>query len=221
MAKRSPLHQIAADTGATFVEDRGWIAPDTYAGTEIELAAVRSGVVLVDESPNGMIQVEGLAEAALSEAYGMSSLGIGEVSDVDGRRVARLRQDVFFVVVQPGDEVKTLKEIRDAAADTFITCTDVTSGRSGIGAIGPRSPELMSKVCGLDFSDGAFPAGQARQTSVAKTSQLIIRADRGGVPAYTLIGSRSLGAYLWALLMEAGTEWDIQPIGRSAHAALG
>jgi sarcosine oxidase gamma subunit len=44
----------------------------------------------------------------------------------------------------------------------------------------------------------------AWQTSVAKTTQLVIRDDLDdGQPSYWLIGARSLAAYLWATLLEA------------------
>ena len=51
------------------------------------------------------------------------------------------------------------------------------------------------------------------QTSVAKTHQLIIRADVADLPAYRLIGGRDLGAYVWDTLMEAGRDLQLSPIG--------
>ena len=55
----------------------------------------------------------------------------------------------------------------------------------------------------------------AKQSSVAKTTQLIIRRDLGEQPAYALIGGRSLAAYLWQTIMEAGQDLDIQPVGNA------
>ena len=75
--------------------------------------------------------------------------------------------------------------------------TDVTHGRSEIRVVGPASTSLMRKVCGLDFHPEAFPDGAARQSDVAKTTQLVIRRDIGELPAFSVIGARSLGAYLW------------------------
>ena len=219
--KRSPLHRVARDMGATFVDQEGWSIPDTYKGADAEGTAARVGVVLLDESPNGKLLVEGDAsEAALNSAFQLTNLSIGASARAERVRVVRLRPDLFYLAVNPGEETAILAEVRAGADGSFVTCTDITQGRAEIRTIGPRSPDLMSKVCGLDFSTDRFPDGQALQSSVAKTNQLIIRRDLGELPAYSLIGARSLGAYLWSVLMEAGTEWDIQPIGRSAHQSL-
>jgi glycine cleavage system aminomethyltransferase T len=58
------------------------------------------------------------------------------------------------------------------------------------------------------------------QTSVAKTHQLIIRADVIDLPAYRLIGGRALGAYVWDTLMEAGRDLQLSPIGCQALERL-
>ena len=219
--KRSPLYRLARDAGATFVDHAGWSIPDVYAGTDVELTAASIGVVLLDDTPNGKLQVEGAAaETAVTATFQLPTLAIGESVQTESARVVRLRPDLFYLAVSPGEVTKTLAKMRSGANDSFVTCTDITHGRAEIRVIGPRGPELMSKVCGLDFANHAFPDGHALQSSVAKTNQLIIRSDLGELPAYSLIGGRSLGAYLWSVLMEAGMEWDIQPIGRSAHRTL-
>ena len=86
--------------------------------------------------------------------------------------------------------------------------------------IGPDSQVLLSKVCGLDFHSSAFPNETAKQSSLAKTTQLIIRYDIGELPAFSIIGVQSLGPYVWDTLMEAGREFGIVPIGTAALAAL-
>ena len=105
-------------------------------------------------------------------------------------------------------------------SDQFITITDVTHGRSEILVIGPSSPELLSKLCGLDFHPSIFPDMVAKQSSFAKTSQLIIRRDIVGLVAFSIIGARSLGEYLWSTIIEAGREWDITLLGQSALNTL-
>ena len=78
----------------------------------------------------------------------------------------------------------------------------------------------------MDLHPKAFPNNSAKQSSVAKTSQLIIRSDRVSasgattVTAYTLIGARSLAAYLWETVLEAGRDLGIAPIGQAALEQL-
>ena len=137
--------------------------------------------------------------------------------------IYRLRNDLFFIITPPSKEVSAQKKLTtaSAASEQFVTVTDVTHGRVEIRVIGPNSQELLSKVCGLDFHPSAFPNETAKQSSLAKTTQLIIRCDIGELPAFSIIGSQSLGPYVWDTLMEAGREFGGVPIGRAALAALG
>ncbi len=219
--KRSPLHDLLLGLGATFVDLEGWSVPDVFSGVEVEVSAARDSVVLHDQTQNGKIQVEGSdSETVMQSTFDLPELSIGEITHLSGTCVVRLRADLFYLAVSPGEETKTLAEVRSHTGESLVTCTDITSGRAEVRIIGPRAPALMSKVCGLDFADSAFPTGHARQSSVAKTNQLIIRRDLDDLPTYSIIGARSLGAYLWSVLMEAGSEWDIQPVGQSAYQSM-
>ena len=219
--KLSPLHEIARDLEATFADVDHWRVAERFAGVEIETTAATTGVVLFDETAKGRIQVEGDAsDTVLTSAFTLPNLEVGAGTHHDGTNVVRLRQDLFYLSVPPGAEAETIEKVRAQANGSLVTATDITDGRTASRVIGPDAPTLMSKVCGLDFSEPSFPDGHARQSSVARTNQLIIRNDLQGNPAYSLVGSRSLGAYLWSVLMEAGAEWDIRPIGRSAHHEL-
>lgn len=219
--KLTPLHAAAQQCEARFVEYRGWRVAEAYAGAEV--AAAREGVVLADETPNGKLMVEGLeAEAVIQAVFGLSGLAVGGGGAVETDRVYRLRNDLFLIHTPPGGEGATLKRVtaRVQEASLFVTVTDVTHGRSEIRVVGPESPALMRKVCGLDFYSGAFPDGAARQTSVAKTAQLVIRRDIGPLRAFSIIGARSLGAYLWDTLLESGQALGAVPVGRAALQAL-
>ena len=128
----------------------------------------------------------------------------------------------------PGRETEANEALNKAVRgeNAFVTVTDVTHGRSELTIVGPRGPRLLSRLCGLDFQTQAFPNNYARQSSLAKTSQLIIRSDclsasgAETIVAFTLIGARSLAAYLWETVLEAGRDLDIAPIGQAALVQL-
>jgi heterotetrameric sarcosine oxidase gamma subunit len=106
------------------------------------------------------------------------------------------------------------------AATSLITVTEVTHANAELWLIGPHSAELLGRLCSLDFYASQFPNGAAKQSSVAKTTQLIIRQDRGGLPAYALIGPRSLASYLWQTVFEAGKDLGLQLMGNIAFEQL-
>ena len=217
--KLTPLHTIAQRLGATFTEQQGWRIPEVYATPETEIAAAQERVVLVDETPNGKLLLEGdHAESALMDAFDLDPLKINEGHD----GTYRLRNNLFFISTRPGGEIRAQKKLTTAvaASEQFATVTDITHGRAEIRMIGPDSQALLSKICGLDFHPSVFSNEAAKQSSLAKTTQLIIRYDIGELPAFSIIGVQSLGAYIWDTMMEAGREFGIVPIGTAALAAL-
>lgn len=201
------------------MEGQGWRIPEVYTTPEAEIAAARERVALADETPNGKLLLEGdHADSVLMEAFDLGSLQINEGRD----GIYRLRNDLFFLSTPPGKEVRAQKKLTATSktSEQFVTVTDITHGRAEMRVIGPASQELLSKVCGLDFHPSALPNETAKQSSLAKTTQLIIRGDIGELPAFSIIGARSLGPYVWDTLMEAGGEFGVVPIGRAASEAL-
>ena len=222
-SKLSPLYGVARSAGAQFCEVAGWQVPEVYTGAELESAAARRGVSLCDQTARGRLQVLGPAAAAvLAAVYQVTELPAGRGAAAGAYRVYRLRDDLFFLSTSAGDEGAAVREIETAARDRghFVTVTDMTHGRAEILVLGPTSPDLLRRVCGLDFDPAVFVGGRAAQSSVARTQQLIIRRDLGSVPAFSLMGARSVAAYLWETLMAAGREWGIAPIGRAGLQSL-
>ncbi len=221
--KLTPLHPVARRLGAQLVEHHGWQIPKVYTNLQSELEAARQRVALADASPNGRIAVEGAeVEQIVGEVYGLDGLDIGSGAAAENLHIYRLRRDVFFVHTPPGGEEGELKRLNDRATATkrFVTVSDSTHGQCEMRIIGPQSSALLRQVCGLDFHKTTFADGMARQTSVAKINQLIIRRDLGALPSFALVGARSMGEYLWGVLWEAGEEWDIAPVGMAALDSL-
>jgi aminomethyltransferase len=211
--KQSPIHALALKMGARFTEGAGWEVPTLFSDRETERLAAIHHVALADVSDRGKIIIEGqTAETALA----MPSLSIGDGLEVNGRYIFRLRADQFFVSTQAGYLEAVMAELNSAAqaSGELITVTDLTHGRSQFLVIGPKAADLLSHLCGLDFHHGQFPNLAARQSSVAKTRQLILRHDLDGLPVYALIGARSLAEYLWKTILEAGKGLSILPVGQ-------
>ena len=219
----TPIYAIARGLEAEFVEDHGWRVAAVYSTVEEEVAQARSGVALADETPRGKIRIEGEeAETALETAFAPGSLAIGAGAAIGAGHLYRLRPDLFYLSTDPGagEEARAKTAAAAESAGLLVSATDITHGCAEIRVVGAASPGLMSKVCGLDFDPAAFPDGGARPSSVARTAQTIIRRDIGALPAYSLVGPRSLGAYLWITLAEAGSQWGLAPLGRKALEEL-
>ena len=218
----TPLHGRWEALGAHLIEVAGWQVPERFGDGAPEARAAREGAALGDETPRAKLLVQGAeAAAAVAAATGLAAPRVGDVS---GGRVTAcgLRPDLLFVAAGPGEGEGILKTLEQAAAAAsgLVTVTDVTHGRFEYRIVGPEAPRLLSKVCGLDFDDDAFPDRRCRETSVARVKALVVRADAGGLPTWRILGGRALGAYVWDILMEAGAELGIAPIGAAALREL-
>ncbi len=219
-----PLHSRLQSLDAEFAERDGWQVAERFPEAAPDTAAL--GVAIADESANGKLQVQGEdAEGLVRSAFETPAPAVGKSASIEALgpgRVCRLRRDLFFIGSAPAAAATALDRLRElrVAEKAGAALTDLTHGRSELRLVGPAAPELLSKVCGLDFDPGRFLDGDARQGSVAKTRQLIVRGDIGGLPSYSLIGGRSLGPYLWDTLMQAGAEFALAPLGLRDLQAL-
>jgi heterotetrameric sarcosine oxidase gamma subunit len=218
----SPLEpawmRLDATVGKT---DEGWRVPVAFGGAAGELQAAREGVVLGDDTPRGKIRVQGDGvDATVRDALGQLPEHVGRMAQAGAVEIVLLRPDLCHVGTTAPGRDSALAALTAACRSTPVTITDVTHGRFELRLVGPAAPVLLSKVCGIDFHGSAFGTGQARETSVAKTRQLVIRADLGDLPAYRLIGGRGLGLYIWDTLMEAGRDLGVEPIGADALLTL-
>ena len=85
---------------------------------------------------------------------------------------------------------------------------DLTSVRAMYRLSGDQSPDLLNKICGLDFSDETFPDRSAARTLVAGVATEIVRDDRAG-RSYLLLPSRSFGRYMEETIRDAGIEFGL------------
>ncbi|KAA3664277.1 MAG: aminomethyl transferase family protein [Chloroflexi bacterium] len=217
--KLSPIHEIAIQKQAHFVNQQGWQVVDSYGDITAETAVITTHTALCDQSHNGKIRIEGKMAGTMLNA---DELVINAGKPFSVGWVYRLRRDLFFVSVAAEDVEETAVSLTQQANNNpgLITVTDITQGNAELWLVGPKSAELLSRLCGLDFDNNAFPNGVAKQSSVAKTNQIIVRRDLDDVPVYALIGGRSLAAYLWQTILDAGQDLGIQPIGQEAIRKL-
>ena len=71
---------------------------------------------------------------------------------------------------------------------------------------GEAAHALLAKICGVDFSLGAFANHRVAQTSVARVSGLVIRDDHIQGPAFHLLVDSTYREYLWSACINAGAE---------------
>ncbi len=168
--------------------------------TSIGVGALR----LEEDTIYTLLHIRGSeAETVLQQA----TMKIGDVIGLSGEgMLARLRRDEFLMLARDGRSSQECLE--RLIGDQHVTVTDITHGRCALNLIGVDVVRVLRKVCGLDFSDAAFPVEHAAQTSLAKVRTLIIRWNNEPRQAYTLIVDRSLAQYVWDVVYDAMQEFS-------------
>ena len=223
LPKHTPIHSIAESWGATFSDQAGWRIARSLGNLDDALQAAREGLALIDRSARGKILVEGAtALEGLTRVWDVTEVKVNHGAPIPHGFLYRLRSDRYFLSVSPDAVEETVAAVNNTVhhGEQFITVTDVTHGRAELWLVGPDAGELLSRLCGLDFHPGAFASGEARESSVAKTKQLLVRNDVGQVPAFIVIGARSLGAYLWETILDAGRDLQLVPAGSEVMERL-
>jgi sarcosine oxidase subunit gamma len=86
---------------------------------------------------------------------------------------------------------------------------------------GDAAPDMFAKICGVDLRPHKFEPGRIAQTSLAKMSGIVIRDDRGAVPAFHLLADVASAEYLWGAVLDAMSEFGGAPVGLQALRRLG
>jgi sarcosine oxidase subunit gamma len=86
---------------------------------------------------------------------------------------------------------------------------------------GDAAPDMFAKICGVDLRPHKFQPGRIAQTSLAKMSGIVIRDDRGAIPAFHLLADVASAEYLWGAVLDAMSEFGGAPVGLQALRRLG
>ena len=87
--------------------------------------------------------------------------------------------------------------------------------------VGRLSAEMMAKLCGVDLSPQVFDNLDIAQTSAARVSAIIIRADVAMIPAYRILVDSASDRYFWHCLMDAMGEFNGCVVGSHALRDFG
>lgn len=80
---------------------------------------------------------------------------------------------------------------------------------------GDKAPEMFAKICGVDLRTEQFPDLSIAQTSVAKLSAIVTRADIGKRTVYHLLADSASARYFLTCLLDAAEEFGGRLAGLS------
>ncbi len=199
-----------------------------------ECRAAREAIALFDQCCFAKFLVQGADACAL-----LNHISTADVDVAPGRivytqwlndragieadlTITRLAIDQFMVVSSAITQTRDLAWLRrhiNARAGAHCSVTDVTSGLSMLGVMGPCSRELLEQLSGADLSNTAHPFGRSREIEIGYA---LVRASR-----ITYVGELGWELYfpaehcldVYERLLAAGTPMGLKHAGYHAMAA--
>jgi len=218
---KSGISAVFQPAGARLGVLDHWQVALGYDAVEAELASARERVALADVSAVGklLIQGQGIAEIIL-EKLGVAPQRPTELLTFEGGWITQLNRYEYYAVLPLAAVDETVEAFRSAFVGRHAGVTCLTHGRDAFAVIGPRAPDTLGKVCGLNFHQHNFSNGKSQTSSVAKVTAMVARVDRAGVLCYEVHLDRGFSEYVWELTLDAAEEFAGQPIGREALQRL-
>jgi aminomethyltransferase len=230
-SKKTPLHEVHDDLGATVTEFAGYLMPLRYGSETAEHEAVRTSAGLFDLSHMGEIFLTGpQAGAALDYALigHLSVLPVGRarytmICDAEGGVlddliVYRLAAETFMVVANAANaQVVHAELVKRSEGFTEVTVDDRSDAYALIAVQGPKAQAILEKLTDAALADLKYYA--ILPGAVAGIDALIARTGYTGEDGFELFVSAADAVPVWRALTEAGGG-DLRPCGLSARDTL-
>jgi len=233
MVKRSPLHAIHKELGATFTEFAGFEMPLQYSSIREEHLAVRTSVGLFDVSHMSNVWITGpdaerlLSLTTLEDAH--------RIGDKKSQYTAFLREDgtiiddtIFmhlgekYMVIPNAGMDKTVTDWLNKQAKThkLHASADNVSDEYVILAVqGPRSQDTLQKLTDIDLKTVGFFG--CTYATVADVDCIISHTGYTGELGFEIqIHPKEYAESVYRKIIEAGREYSIKPIGLGARDTL-
>lgn len=233
MVKRSPLHTVHEELGATFTEFAGFEMPLQYSSIREEHLAVRTSAGLFDVSHMSNAWITGPdAEALLSLTTLEDAQRIG---DNKSQYTAFLREDgtiiddtIFmhlgekYMVIPNAGMDQTVTDWLNKQAKTYAlhaSANNVSDEYVILAVQGPRSQDTLQKLTDADLRTVGFFG--CTSATVADVDCIISHTGYTGELGFELqINPKEHAERVYRKILEAGKEYCIKPIGLGARDTL-
>ncbi len=227
--KKTGFYELHKKHNAKVVEFAGYYMPIQYRGIIEEHKRVRSTVGLFDVSHMGEFIVKGQD----AEQF-LQNLTINDVSKLqtdqvqysamcyeDGGIVDDLLvykfTDHYMLIVNAANLQKDWDWAK-AHAPAGVTLENISDDYSLLALQGPRAEDTLKKLTNIPLSAIKYYWHSAGK--VDGVDMLISRTGYTGEPGFELCFDKKYSEQVWNALMNAGKEFDIEPIGLGARDTL-
>ena len=198
-----------------------------------EHAAVREAVGLLDQCSFSKFRFQGRDACRV-----LSQVAANNVDVVPGRvvytqwlnergcieadlTVTRLAADDYLIVTSGEFQIRDFHWLkRQIPEGAHAVLTDVTSGLSMLGVMGPRARDLLQSLSPDDLSNGGFPFGTSREIELGLAVVRASRISYVGELGWELYIPSEFTAGIFDVLVEAGELYGLRQVGMHAMNSL-
>ena len=229
--KSTPLLEVHKKLNGKMVSFAGWNMPIQYAGVMEEHRTVREGVGVFDVSHMGEIDVRGreakpfLQKLLTNDMDKLDNGGIlyslmcyenGGV--VDDLLVHRFEEDHYFLCVNASNTDKDFEWACGLAGEFDVQVDNLSDRTAQLAIQGPHAESLLQKLTDVSLSDLAYYRFQKGR--VGDLEAVIARTGYTGEDGFEIYLDAGTAVSVFESLLEAGKEFDLQPIGLGARDTL-
>ena len=229
LKRRSFIYRKLAAAGAEFAEINGGAVAMRYPERRESEALTARRMALADLSvlPHGGFKGRGTVEWLTGQGLTIGADSNKAYRQTDGELAARLAPTEIFLLDSLQGTGRLINKLGSAwqwapaaprPQQGYPTPRQDSHGWFMV--TGEKSAEMFAKICGVDLRPAHCPVGTIAQTSVAKMSATIIRADLGSTLAYHLLADIASAEYLWMCVEDAIAEYGGGIVGLAALRTL-
>ncbi len=229
---KTPLVEIHKQLNAKMIDFGGWLMPVQYSGIIDEHKAVRNAAGLFDLSHMGEIEVSG--HQALQFLQYVTTNDVSKLAEwqahytfmlypdagiVDDLIIYR-QPDKYLLVVNASNIQKDLLWLKETQTlkGFDLTIRDRSWATALISIQGPKALEILKPHVDIDLEGiDYYHFGQGQ---VGDAPGLIARTGYTGEDGFEIFVNKVYAEKVWNLLMAAGKDQGLQPIGLGARDTL-
>ncbi len=228
--RKSPLHAEHVRCGGRLVDFHGWELPVQFAGLVQEHTAVRQAAGIFDVSHMAELHVEGAgATAALDRLLTnrISKMSVGQAQYnamlrphggiVDDLVAYRRGEERWLLVVNASNRDKDRAWVQEQLP-AGLSVADHSDSTAQIALQGPRSQEILGRLCDLDLA--AIGYYHFAEGDVLGAAALVSRTGYTGEDGFEIYLPNESAPALWRALLEVGEPLGLVPAGLGARDSL-
>ncbi len=198
-----------------------------------EHTAVREAVGLFDQSSFAKLRVQGRDTARVLNHISANDVDVAAgrivytqwLNDRGGIEadltVTRLAEDDFMVVTAAASQTRDFHWLNShIPEEAQCVATDVTSGLTVLGVMGPNSRALLQAVSPDDFGNDAFPFATSREIEIGYAVARASRITYVGELGWELYIPTEFAAHVFETLVDAGADHGLMLAGMHAMNSL-